>query len=205
VHSLKQDVHALKQKGHGSDLLTNLSESSEPSPTQQPGISELTSLSTTLPSEVSVEPDQNVGLLRDNESESNNFQTQIDPSISSNSDILKDVPISYKDKAIELFQILTSNPDIQWTKNGDLSLHNTLLPNVNFFELFRTLFINRPQHLHPGLQKLANFVSTAGYGHLLHPHHTAGLVLPKKRKLSEDRAEIEKRLHLGKKWYYLGP
>jgi hypothetical protein len=107
-------------------------------------------------------------------------------------------------KAAELLNTLKIEKEISWDSQGNLFLHGKLVPGVNFNELFPKLFSSNTSS-YPGLQKLANFVSTLGHGHLLHQHHTMGLILPKKRKLPEDRNNIKKRLLEQQNWYYLGP
>jgi hypothetical protein len=193
-------VHSLKQKGHGSDLLTQLSDE---------GVSPSVSAPTDV---LPVQPfalENKLSSEKTTDIDNKNFKKEIPVALkenfiplSLNENFRKEIPLLYQDKALDLLHHLQSHKDINWDQQGKLTLEGEQLAQ-NFFELFPKLFINKEQHLYPGLQKLANFISTLGHGHLLHSHHTAGLILPKKRKLQEDRELIKQRF--GKKWYYLGP
>jgi hypothetical protein len=218
VHGLKQDVLTLKQQGHGSDVLTDNSDvltnlpvlPNEPSsgftndivpdklefassPEAKSTLSEAGSLG--LDSKVNVD---SLGVNSKVNVGNPTFKTE-------EINGLNGIPAAYMSKAAELLNILKVDKDISWDTQGNLFLHNKLVSGVNFYDLFPKLFTSKYAPSTPGLQNLANFISTQGNGHFLHSFHTMGLILPKKRKLPEERHNIKKRLYQHRNWYYLGP
>jgi hypothetical protein len=205
VHSLKQDVLTLKQQGQGSPttlpvmLKSSPLEASDDLLPKKPDVlleNQTDNLLPTIPA-LKSSPESDAP----DTSNANQSQALFE---SADLDSVKGIPVAYMSKAAELLNILKVEKEISWDTQGNLFLHNKLVPDVNFYELFSKLFSSKTPS-QPDFYKLANFISTLGHGHLLHSQHTMGLILPKKRKLSEERNEIQKRLLEHQNWYYLGP
>jgi hypothetical protein len=202
-------VQNLKQQGRGnpsSSVLTSLPESPSFSHSSQNDTLKELSNETDNSTTSSLMPMTTDGSHRHNLDENEGSDLKSDSDLSdSDSLLLQTIPVAYKSRAAELLQLLKQNPDIVWDNDGKLIIENEIQLDGDFYKLYPQLFQPKHTHQNPTLQNLANFISTEGYGNYLHNFHTTGLILSKKRKLSENRNDVKKRLKLGNNWFYIGP
>ena len=85
--------------------------------------------------------------------------------------LLKTVPKSFKEKAIELLKKFDERPnELTWDASGNIYINEQVIPNSNIFRFFPFLFKRKTPKSLTGFLDFTNQIDAMGLSHLLSPY-----------------------------------